>query len=254
MMILTIAWRELRSLFLSPLAWAMLAVVQGLLALVFLLLLSQYVDNQAMLSVRNNPAGVTALVVSPVLSSVGAFVFMLVVPLLSMRLFSDERRNHSLTLLLSAPVRVRDIVLGKYLGLVGFLAVSLLVLLSMPAAILFGGHLDYGQLAAVMLGMALLVATFAAVGLYMSSLTSHPAVAAVSTIGVLLFLWFVGWAALPGEEAGVSGALKYLSMLDHLNALANGVFNTSDIAYYVLASALFLILAIRRLDSERLQQ
>lgn len=252
-MIAVIAWRELRSLFLSPLAWAILGVVQFIFAYFFLVLLDQFLRLQPQLSLINNAPGVTALVVAPLFTNLATFVFMLVVPLLSMRLISEERRNRTLPLLFSAPVSMSEIILGKYLGLLGFLVLMVLLLTLMPLSLLLGGTLDYGQLAAIVLGFLLLVASFAAVGLYMSSLTAHPAVAAISAIGILLFLWLIALAAPQAAQAGAGGSLLgYLSMPSHFAALARGVFRSSDVAYYLLSIVVCLTLAIRRLDNDRL--
>lgn len=254
-MILVIAWRELRNLFLSPLAWAILGVVQFILAYTFLVLLDQYLGIQARLTLISNAPGVTALIVAPLFTNLATFVFMLVVPLLSMRLISEERRNRTLPLLFSAPVSMTEIIIGKYLGLLGFLLLMVALITLMPLSLLFGGTLDYGQLAATVLGFVLLIASFAAIGLYMSSLTAHPAVAAVSTIGILLFLWLIALAT-PQTAQGTTGAsgslLAYLSMPSHFEALARGVFRSSDVIYYLLCIALSLTLAVRRLDNDRL--
>ena len=125
MMAFRIAWRELRNLFLSPLAWCVLAVVQFILAWMFLASVEGF---------RGNPsavAGVTDTVVAG-LYSISSIVMLLVVPLLSMRLVAEERRTGSLALLLSAPVRMSEIVLGKYLGLLGFLMIMVVMLTLMP--------------------------------------------------------------------------------------------------------------------------
>ncbi len=252
-MIFAIAWRELRSLFLSPLAWTLLAVVQFILAYVFLVLLDQYLGLQPRLSLIGNAPGVTALVVAPLFTNLAAFVFMLVVPLLSMRLISEERRSRTLPLLFSAPVSMTEIVLGKYFGLLGFLIVMVALMSLMPLSLLLGGRLDYGQFAAILLGFILLLATFAAIGLYMSSLTAHPAVAAISAIGILLFLWLVALASPQATQNGPGTTLLgYLSMPGHFESLARGVFRSSDVIYYLLCIVLCLTLAVRRLDNDRL--
>lgn len=244
MMALRIAWRELRNLFLSPLAWCVLAVVQFILAWMFLAAVDGF---------RGNPsavAGVTDTVAAG-LYSISSIVMLLVVPLLSMRLVAEERRSGSLTLLLSAPVRMSDIVLGKYLGLLGFLVIMVLMLTLMPLSLALGTHLDYGKLASGVLGITLLLAAFSAAGLYMSTLTRQPVVAAVSGFGLLLFLWVVNW--LGKGDARYSEVLHYLSLVSHYTSLLQGSFDSSDVAYYLLFILTFLTLSIRRLDGQRLQ-
>ncbi len=252
MMILTLAQRELRSLFLSPLAWAILAIVQFILAWLFLSQLQEFLALQPKLATLDNAPGVTELVIVPLYAS-AAFIMMLVSPLLTMRLISEERRNRSLALLLSAPVSMTEIILGKYLGIVAFALIMIVMMTLMPLSLLFVGSIDTGLLLSIVLGITLLLSAFMALGLYMSSLTAQPTVAAISTFGMLLLLWIIDWA---GDKTDVttSGLLEYLSMLRHFEAFGRGLINSTDIIYYLLFIILFLVLSIRRLDGDRLQR
>jgi ABC-2 type transport system permease protein len=176
----------------------------------------------------------------------------LVAPLLTMRLVSEEHRNRTLSLLLSAPVSMTEIILGKYLGILFFMLVMLGMVAAMPLSLLLGGHLDLGKLAGGVFGLGLLLAAFSAAGLFMSTLTTQPTVAAISTFGLLLLLWIIDWTS--GARAEVSGVLNYLSLTRHYEPLLRGMFNSVDVAYYALFIVAFLVLAVRRLDAERLQQ
>lgn len=248
-MIATIAARELRSMFLSPLAWSILAVVQFILAWMFLGQLDTYVAYQAQIAMMESPPGITEVIVAPLFSS-ATLILLLVIPLLTMRLISEERRSRTLPLLLSAPLSMSEIVLGKYLGLLGFLAVMLGLLTLMPLSLLSVGTLDFGLLGANLLGIALMLAAFAAAGLFMSTLTAQPTVAAISTFGLLLLLWIIEWT---GKAVGAdANVLSYLSLQRHYEALLRGLFDSSDIVYYLLFITTFLVLSIRRLDAERL--
>ncbi len=247
-MILTIARNELRRMFLSPLAWIILAVVMLILAFMFLNNVQYFVTIQSRLLSMGSDDGVTAVVAAPLLGN-AAVVLLLVVPLLSMRLVADERRNKTLSLLVSAPVSMTEIILGKYLSLVAFLWLILALVAMMPLSLLAGGTLDFGLLGAGLFGLALLLAGFAAVGLFMSTLTQNQTVAAVSSFGVLLLFWILDWA---GQGSGTSGILGYLSILNHYEPFLRGIFDTSDAAYLVLFILTFLMLSIRRLDMDRL--
>lgn len=243
-MIFTIAAREWRGLFLSPLAWVLLAVAQGVLAWIFLLLVRDFQDLQGRLAGLENAPGITDLVAAP-LFRVAAWVMLLLVPLLTMRLFSEERRTRTLDLLLSAPVGAPAIVLGKYLGVLALL-LSLVVLVGLlPLSLAAGATLDYGKLLAGLLGLSLLAASAAAAGLYISTLTTQPVVAATVTLGLLL--------ALEVVDAAGNLLFRYLSLLRHYDALLLGLVNSADIAYYLLFATAFLGLAIRRLDDMRLR-
>jgi len=247
-MILTIAARELRSLFLSPLAWSILGVVQFILAYLFLGQLDTYISYQAQIAMMENPPGATEVIVAPLFSS-ATIILLLVIPLITMRLVSEERRARTLPLLFSAPVSMSEIVLGKYVGILGFLAIMLGLITLMPLSLLTLGTLDFGLLASNLLGLGLMLAAFAAAGLFMSTLTTQPTVAAVTSFGLLLLLWIINWA---GEGAGQS-VLAYLSLQGHYEALLKGLFNSSDVVYYLLFILSFLVLSVRRLDADRLQ-
>ncbi|MCF6322943.1 MAG: ABC transporter permease [Gammaproteobacteria bacterium] len=251
-MIFTIAGRELRGLFLSPLAWSILAVVQLILAYMFLAQIDFFMQLQPRLPTLPGAPGITEIVVVPLFGN-AAMILLLIVPLITMRLISDERRNQTLPLLFAAPISMSSIVLGKFVGVMTFLLIMLLMILMMPLTLLLGSSLDFGVLAAATLGLFLLLASFAAVGLFMSSLTAQPTIAAVSTFGVLLLLWILDWAGNNADGGNGSDVLAYLSILRHYEALLKGVFNSADVIYYLLFITVFLVLSIRRLDAERTQ-
>ncbi len=251
MMIMTIAGRELRSMFLSPLAWAVLAVIGLIMAFLFLQQLDVFIAYQPQIAMMESPLGVTEIVAVPLFST-AAVVLLLVVPLLTMRLISEERRQKTLPLLLSAPISMTEIVLGKYLGIVGFLLLMLLLVTLMPLSLLAGGTLDFGLLSAAVIGLLLMLAAFAAAGLFLSSVTSHPTVAAIATFGLLLLLWIIDMAG--GADGGsTTTLLGWLSIQRHYQSLLQGLFDSGDLAYYLIFITLFLVLTIRQLDSDRVQ-
>jgi ABC-2 type transport system permease protein len=249
--IFTIAARELRTLFLSPLAWSILAVVQLILAFLFLARVELYQLYQPQLAALDNAPGVTEVVLPDLLGN-AAVVLLLVVPLLTMRLVAEERRNRTLALLFSAPVSMTEIVLGKYFGVLGFLFVVLALIALMPLSLLLGGGLDPGLVLSGFLGLAFLLAGFAAVGLFMSTLTQHPTVAAIATFGALLLFWVLDSSGRGAEGAAQGNWLAYLSLFNHYKPFLDGLFSSADAVYHLLLIATFLVLGIRRLDADRL--
>ncbi len=248
-MVTVIAGRELKSLFLSPLAWTILAVVQFILAWLFLAQLETFTLLAPQLAMMEGAPGVTDVVVAPVFGNAGV-IMLLVAPLITMRVLAEERRARTLSLLISAPVSMTEIVLGKYLGVLAFFLIMLAITALMPLSLALGTELDYGKLAAGLLGLALLLAAFTAAGVFMSSLTEQPTVAAIGGFGLLLFVWIIDWA---GGSSGKAGSvLSELSMLRHYEPLLKGLFDTSDLAYYLLFIVTFLVLAILRMDADRL--
>ena len=248
-MIAHIAARELRALFLSPLAWSVLAVVQFILAYLFLAQIDTYMMFAPQLAGRADAPGVTDVIVAPLFGN-AAVILLLVAPLITMRVLSEERRNRTLSLLISAPVSMTEIVLGKYLGILGFFFVVLTLLAAMALSLSFGTDLDLGKVASGLLGLTLLIGAFSAAGLYMSSLTDQPTIAAVGSFGLLLLLWIINWAGSSGEQ--VSGLFSYLSLVGHYESLLKGLFNSADVIYYLLFILTFLVLSIQRLDANRL--
>ncbi len=250
-MILTIASREFKSLFLSPLAWTVLAVLQYILAYLFLTQVETFTLLQPKLATIEGAPGLTDIVVTPLYGNAG-LILLLVTPLLTMRLICEERRNKTLSLLLSAPISNVDIILGKYFGLLGLLLLAVLLITLMPLSLLAGGELDVGKVAANLLALVLLVTAFTATGLFMSTIAGHPTVAAMGTFGILLLLWILDWTS--GMQDQRSELLVYLSILRHFQNIQSGLISTVDIGYFLLFTATFILLSIRSLDNERLQK
>lgn len=247
--VFAIAGREWRSLYYSPAAWVVLVVVQAVVGYLFLAQLDLYTTYQSEILAAEEPRGITELVVAVMLGSAG-LILLMVVPVVTMRLFADERRQKSFPLLLSAPLGSARIVLGKYLGVLGFFALLLAMLMLMPLSLSLGTNLDVGLVGTAFLGLALMVASFLALGLYISSLTAQPMVAAIGSFGALLGFWLIDWQG--GSATGSGEVLRYLSLARHYETFLRGVIDSTDVAYFLLFSLLFLALAVRRLDAERL--
>jgi len=243
--VLVIARGELRRIFLSPLAWAVLAVVQLILGFVFINLLIDYARNAEM---GDQFTGV-ADYMGGGLYGFAIIVLLLVMPLMTMRLFSEERKSGSFTLLLSSPASLTEIVLGKFLGLTGFMLALLVLLAIMPLSLLPGTDLDLGRIAAGLLGLFLMMQAFGAAGLFVSSLTREPTIAAVAGFGLLLLVWLIQIVAY--QDIPFAEVFGYLSLIGHFDSLRRGLFDTADVIYYVLFTSLFLWLTVQRLDLER---
>ncbi len=250
-MIFTIAFRELKSLFLSPLAWSILAILQLILAYLFLTQIETFTTFQVELAGIENAPGMTDIIVLPLFAN-ASIILLLVSPLLTMRLVCEERRNKTLSLLLSAPISGTEIILGKFFGILAFLIVVVILVSIMPISLLLGGELDFGKFICNIFALLLLVSAFASLGLYMSCIASHPTIAAMSSFGLLLLLWILDWTA--GLKGQGSELLHYLSILKHFQHIQTGLLSTVDISYFLLFSSTFLILSIRRLESDRLQK
>ena len=178
-MIFTIARHELRTMFLSPLAWVILGVMQMLLGYMFLAQIDSFFMLQPQLIHLQNTPGVTDIVVAPMFQ-LSAIILLMVMPLITMRSIAEEKRNGTLCLLISSPLSMTEIVLGKFLGLFGFVVILVSLLMLMPLSLYSGTALDFGKLFSIFIAMLLLLGSFAAIGLYLSSLTENQTIAAVS--------------------------------------------------------------------------
>lgn len=246
-MIRTIIAKELRTLFASPLAWVVLAFLQIILAWIFLTRVDYFITVQPQLGRVPNAPGLTEIAIVPMFG-IASIILMMSVPLLTMRLIAEERRNRTMTFLMSAPVSMTQIVLGKFLATFIFLAIVCALIAGMALSLLMGGKLDYGLLFSNLVGLLLLTGSFAAIGLFVSCLTTHPVVAAIGTLAVLLVLWLINIAASdPGS------AVHLFSLLKHFEGFMNGAIAVTDLIYFAVLTAVFLILSIRRLDADRLR-
>lgn len=255
-MIFTIASKELKALFASPLAWIVLTLMQILIGYGFLKRLDDFMQIQPQLSQMANSPGVTELVAAPTFATVAA-VMLFAVPLLAMRLIAEERRNQTMVMLTSAPISMVEIVLGKFLGLITFLLLIITLTTLMPLSLAAGTRLDYGMLLSLVAGLLLLTAGFAAVSLYISCLTVHPMAAALGAFSTLLAMLLIGETASDGLLARglpVPAALaRVFSPLGSYEMFSKGLIDTYSIVCLLLLTALFLILAVRQLDARRLR-
>lgn len=244
-MILTIAKKEFRSLFSTPSTWWMLALMQFLFAWFYFGRINDYLQVQAQLAQLDNAPGATIAVAAPVCSML-ALMLMMLVPLFTMRLIAEERRNQTWVLLLTAPISSTHIVLGKYLGLLLMLVLIVGGCALMLASLLLGTHADIGLLLSNILGVLLLAASYAALGLYFSALNKQPIIAAVSALGLSFGLWLLELSASDNR-----GFLRSISPNAHFQNLNMGLVNSADLIYFALFISTLLLLTIRHLNNER---
>ena len=245
-MIRLLALRELCSLFAMPSTWFALAGLQFVFAWFFLARLDAFLEIQPQLAQLANPPGVTITVAAP-LFNMAALLLMMLVPMFTMRLIAEERRSQTFALLLSAPLSDWQIVLGKFLGLLVFLVFMMAGVLLMLYTLAFGTALDQGLLLSNMIGLLLLTASYAAVGLYVSALTTQPVIAAIGALAVLVGLWLADIGA-----TAENSPWHLVSPLNHFQNFNAGLLDSGDAAFFVLFSVFFLLLAMRRIHNNRI--
>lgn len=245
-MIRLLALRELRSLFALPSTWFILAALQFVFAWFFLARLEAFLELQPQLAQLANAPGVTATVAAPMFNTV-ALLLMMLSPMFTMRLIAEERRNQTLPLLLSSPLSSRHIVLGKFFGLLAFLMLLACGVPLMLYTLALGTALDHGLMLSNLLGLLLLTASFVALGLYISALTAQPVIAAIGALAALAGLWLADIGA-----AAEDSPWHALSPLNHFQSFNSGLLDSGDAAFFVLFSAAFLLLAMRRVHNNRI--
>ncbi|MDP3879034.1 MAG: ABC transporter permease [Dehalococcoidales bacterium] len=180
----------------------------------------------------------------------GSILLLLLASVLTMRLIAEERKMGTLELLLTAPVRDSEVIIGKFLGSLAILVAMLALTFYYPLLLILFGDPDMGPIATGYLGLLLLGSASLAIGLFASSLTSNQIVAAVVAGGLLFALWFFGTAAsfLPQAIAQVVG---YFSISSYFPDFMRGIIDTRGIVFYLSITVLFLFLAIRSLENSR---
>ncbi len=247
---LAIARRELRTYFASPVAYV---VMTAFLVFTGLLFVASLDDNPLLIgreaSLRGFFAGET---LGGLLGETinGAFVLLLLGPVMTMRLLAEESKLGTLELLLTAPVRDTEVVLGKFLAALVTMAVLLALTIYYPILLWAFASPDTGPIISGYLGMALLGTFFLSVGLFASSLSSSQIASAVVGLVILLMFWFIDEASdlfrgLPED------ILTFVSPRAHFTDFARGIINTETIIYLLALTAIFLFLAIRTLETRR---
>lgn len=245
-MIRLLALRELRSLFSMPSTWFALAALQFVFAWFFLARLDAFLEIQPQLAQLANPPGVTMTIATPLFNT-AALLLMMLAPMFTMRLIAEERRNQTLALLLSAPLSSHQIVLGKFFGLLAFLTLLTAGVPLMLYTLALGTALDHGLMLSNLIGLFLLTASYVAVGLYISALTTQPVIAAIGALAVLVGLWLADIGATAEDSPW-----HLVSPLNHFQNFNAGLLDSGDAAFFLLFSAFFLLLAMRRIHNNRI--
>ena len=244
--------KEMRLYFTSPVAWVVFTIFL-LIAGYFFYSIFAFFTLASMQSMMNPQMGrdlnVTDSVMRPLFSNVSV-ILLLLLPLVTMRLFAEERRAGTIELLLTYPVRDGAVLAGKYLAAFALYAIMIALTLLYPVIVVYFARLEWGPILTGYLGLLLMGATFIAVGVFASSLTENQIVAAITTFGALLIFWILGWSAdYAGGTAGK--VLQFLSILEHNDSFSKGVLDTKDVLYYLNFTLLALFLTLRSLEARR---
>lgn len=225
--------RELLSSFSSPVFYVIAAVALALYGFFFTMIATQ--TGEAHLRYLYHNIYVTLLFMGP---------------LLTMRLFAEEKKMGTFELLMTSPITLFELVLGKLLGVALTFGVIIAISVEFPAFLLAYGKPDLGPLLTGYLGLALMGVSFLSIGLFTSSLTDNQIVAAVLSFGILLFLAIINWAS--GAAGGALGDfLAGLSVFERFEGFAKGVLDTGDVLFFLSLIGVFVFLTVRSLDWKR---
>ena len=252
--IVTIAGKEIRSYFSSPVAYVLLAAYLALAGYFFYALLIAFNQTLQIYSMMRNPEliarfNLNQMVIVPLLANLSVLLIF-IVPAITMRMFPEEKRAGTYELLLTSPLRVSEIVLGKFLG--GLVLVLLMVLLSGIFGLLLRvyGKPEVPMMLAGYLGLALMATVFLAIGTLVASFTDNVVIAYVGALFALLVLYTVGWLG-DTLQGGGAQLIKYLSITDHFQELTKGVIDTRDLVYFFTLLVVSLFLTQRSVESVR---
>ncbi|HMK37485.1 MAG TPA: ABC transporter permease [Desulfomonilaceae bacterium] len=244
--------KETANFFVSPIAYAVLTIFLLISGFIFwanvsyMSVISLQAASNPMIGERIN---ITDFVVRPLMQNMG-FILLFVMPLITMRVFSEEKKSGCIELLLTYPLTDMAVLAGKFLSVILLLLIILAGTLPMMF-LLFGlSQPDPGTIASGYLGLILMGSSFLALGMFISSLTENQIVAAAGSFGAALLFWILGWSSmLTGEHVGA--VLKQLAILEHLESFNKGVIALSDLSFFVLFTAFFLFLTLRSLETHR---
>jgi len=251
---LTIAGRELRSYFSSPVAYVLIAAFLALAGYFFFAILSAFNQMLAIYSMMRNPEmlqryNLNEMVIRPLLGNM-AVLLIFIVPALTMRMFPEEKRAGTYELLLTSPVRIGEIVAGKFLG--GLALVTIMVALSGVFGLLLAryGNPELPMMLSGYLGLFLMAVASLAIGMLVSSFTDNVVIAYVGTLFALLVLYTIGWL---GENVqGVfSSVVRYASITDHFQQFTQGIIDTKALVYFATIVIVSLFLTHRSVESVR---
>jgi len=251
--ILAIAQKELRSYFSGPIAY----IAIGLWALLygyFFVAILQFFMRQSMQMNQFGMQGpqavnVNQMLIRPLLQNV-TIMILFVMPMVTMRTYSEEKRSGTIELLLTSPLTDFQIIMGKFLGAMALYGVMLLVTMLQIGLLFVYGRPELKPILTAYLGLLLLGGCFISVGLLISSLTRNQIVAGMVTFAVFLLLWIITWI---GSFSGptVDQLTQYLSIIDHLEDFSKGVIDTKHVIYYLSFITFGLFLTAKSVDSER---
>ena len=249
--VLAIAEKELRSYFASPIAYILIGFFSLLFGWFFYVYLMAFV-NQSEQMVQfggGGGANVNQMMIRGLLQNT-AVIILFVMPMITMRTYSEEKRSGTVELLLTSPVTDLEIILGKFIGALALYGAMLLVTMLYMAILFKIGNPEWRPLVAGYLGLLLMGGCFLSIGLFLSSVTKNQIVAAFLTFATFLMLWIINWLGESSTQT-TRDVLNFLSITEHFDDFSRGIIDTKHVVYYLSFITFGLFLTAKSVDSER---
>ena len=244
--------KEIKTYFTSPIAYVVITVFLVLIGFFFYSLIWWF-NSQSLQMAQNQyyyqQLNINQMVYSPLFHNM-IIILLLMVPLLTMRLFSEEKKRQTDELLFTCPISVNQIILGKYFASLFVLLVMLFLTGILSIFVFAYGNPEPAPVLNGYLGLFLVGAAFMATGIFFSSLTENQIVSAILTFGALLLFWILNWASYSAGGMWKS-VLNYLSFFQHFDDMTRGILDTTDIVYYLSFIFLGLFLTHSVIQSRR---
>jgi ABC-2 type transport system permease protein len=247
----TIFLKELRSYFNSPIAYGLMAFFALISGYFFYAYTAMFVRQgiESQFSGRGGPMDVNEWVIRPLFMNVSV-VGLFLIPMITMRLFAEEKRSGTIELLATSPVRDIEIILGKWLAAVvlytGIIAVS-----ALNVALLFAyGKPDWKPVLVGYVGLILQGGCLLAIGTLISTMTRNQIIAGTATFAICLMLWVLDWVS-SYETAAWAKVVSYASVVTHFEPFSKGVMDSKDVIFYLSMIFLALFLTSRSMESLR---
>ena len=252
----TIARKELNSYFRSPIAYSVLAVFAVIFGYFFYTMLSMFIlqsltqaQYAQMYGENASPMSVNEMVIRPLLLN-NSVILLFLVPMITMRLFAEEKKTGTIELLMTSPVTDVQLILGKFLGSLMLYATMLGMTVLYMLVLFRYGYPDWKPMVAGYLGQLLLGCCFLSLGLLFSTFTRNQLIAGSMTFFVLLLLWVLDWSSqYSGSWWG--DLAHYISLTPHIENFSKGVIDLKDTVYYLSVIALGLFFSVRSVESVR---
>jgi ABC-2 type transport system permease protein len=249
--VLAIADKEIRSYFASPIAYIMIGLFSLLFGWFFYVYLMAFVQQSEQMMQMGGGSGtnVNQMMIRGLFQNT-AVIILFVMPMITMRTYSEEKRSGTIELLLTAPITDLEIIVGKFIGALALYGAMLLVTMLYILILFKIGNPEWRPIVAGYLGLLLMGGCFLSTGLFISSLTKNQIVAGFLTFATFLMLWIINWL---GESSGPTtrDVLNYLSITEHFDDFARGIIDTKHVVYYLSFITFGLFLTAKSVDSER---